>query len=202
MRAKAPGPLRPGTVPAPDPVEAARGRLFSPLRNRILAQAADALANERIDIAEPLVARVLDKKPDNMSALSTPEEARQFVAETKVDVLAPAVGNMHGMLASMVEGKAEKRLDLGRIAELGKATPAFMTLHGGSGTHDDDFRTAIKNGMSIVHVNTEIRIAWRRGIEAALKAKPNEVTPYKLLADAVAGIKQIVEARLKLFNFI
>ncbi len=145
---------------------------------------------------------ILDKKPDNMSALSTPEEARQFVAETKVDVLAPAVGNMHGMLASMVEGKAEKRLDLGRIAELGKATPAFMTLHGGSGTHDDDFRTAIKNGMSIVHVNTEIRIAWRRGIEAALKAKPNEVTPYKLLADAVAGIKQIVEARLKLFNFI
>ena len=137
-----------------------------------------------------------------MSALSTPEEARQFVEATKVDVLAPAVGNMHGMLESMVKGDAKKRLDLGLIAELGQATGAFMTLHGGSGTNDDDFRTAIKNGMTIVHVNTEIRIAWRRGLEAALKAHPNEVAPYKILPEGVAAIKQIVTARLKLFNFM
>src|SRR5215470_9714122 len=44
--------------------------------------------------------------------LSTPEEARQFVEATGVDVLAPAVGNMHGMLKSMVEGKAKKHLDI------------------------------------------------------------------------------------------
>src|SRR5215467_1175202 len=40
--------------------------------------------------------------------LSTPEEARQFVAATGIDILAPAVGNMHGMLKSMVQGKAKK----------------------------------------------------------------------------------------------
>jgi fructose-bisphosphate aldolase class II len=145
---------------------------------------------------------ILEQKPEGMSALSTPEEARQFVAATKVDVLAPAVGNMHGMLESMVKGEAKKRLDLGLIAELRNATGAFMTLHGGSGTNDDDFRTAIKNGMTIVHVNTEIRIAWRRGIETALKAHANEVAPYKILPAAVAAIKEIVTARLKLFNFM
>jgi fructose-bisphosphate aldolase class II len=145
---------------------------------------------------------ILEKKPDAMSPLSTPEEARQFVEATKVDVLAPAVGNMHGMLESMVRGDAKKRLDLGLIAKLGKATGAFMTLHGGSGTNDDDFRTAIKNGMSIVHVNTEIRIAWRRGVEAALTANPNEVAPYKILPVGVAAVKEIVTARLKLFNFM
>jgi hypothetical protein len=37
--------------------------------------------------------------------LTTPEEARQFVAATGIDVLAPAVGNMHGLLKSMVQGK-------------------------------------------------------------------------------------------------
>jgi fructose-bisphosphate aldolase class II len=109
---------------------------------------------------------------------------------------------MHGMLESMVKGDAKKRLDLGLIAELSKAARTFMTLHGGSGTNDNDFRTAIKNGMSIVHVNTEIRIAWRRGLEAAFKAHPHEVAPYKILPAGVASIKAIVTARLKLFNFM
>lgn len=145
---------------------------------------------------------ILEQKPAGMSALSTPEEARQFVEATKVDVLAPAVGNMHGMLESMVKGDAKKRLDLGLIAELARATGAFMTLHGGSGTNDDDFRAAIRNGMSIVHVNTEIRIAWRRGLEAALKAHPSEVAPYRILPAGVAAIKETVTARLKLFNFM
>jgi fructose-bisphosphate aldolase class II len=134
-----------------------------------------------------------------MSALSTPEEARQFVEATKVDVLAPAVGNMHGMLESMVKGDAKKRLDLPLIAELAKATGAFMTLHGGSGTNDDDFRTAIRNGMSIVHVNTEIRLAWKRGMEKALGAG-DSVVPYKLLGDVVAAIRKVVEARMQLFS--
>src|SRR4051812_44971391 len=61
---------------------------------------------------------ILDKTPEGMSALTTVEEARQFVAETRVDVLAPAVGNMHGMLQSMVRGETHKRLNLERIAEL------------------------------------------------------------------------------------
>ena len=48
---------------------------------------------------------ILERKPEGMSALSTPAEARLFVEATRVDVLAPAVGNMHGMLESMVKGR-------------------------------------------------------------------------------------------------
>src|SRR5215831_3866183 len=54
--------------------------------------------------------------------LSTPEEARHFVEATGIDNLAPAVGNMHGMLKSMVQGKAKKHLDLERISQIKKAT--------------------------------------------------------------------------------
>jgi fructose/tagatose bisphosphate aldolase len=61
------------------------------------------------------------------------------------------------------------------------ATGIFMTLHGGSGTRDEDFQQAIKAGMTIVHVNTELRLAWRRGLEKVLQANPGEVAPYKLL---------------------
>ncbi|MGH6877684.1 MAG: tetratricopeptide repeat protein, partial [Rhizomicrobium sp.] len=55
---------------APDPLEKARRGLFAPLRNRTLAQAADALAADRIDVAEPLVTKVLAKKPDDADALN------------------------------------------------------------------------------------------------------------------------------------
>ena len=36
--------------------------------------------------------------------MTDPEEARQFAAETGIDVVAPAVGNMHGLLREMVSG--------------------------------------------------------------------------------------------------
>jgi len=143
---------------------------------------------------------VLDKIPDGVGVLTTADEAKQFVDATLVDVLSPAVGNMHGMLASMVHGNVRKRLNIERIAEIKAAVRIFMTLHGGSGTDDDDFRRAIKSGMTIVHVNTELRLAWRRGVEAGLAAAPNEVAPYKIMGPAVAAVKEVVSSRLKLFS--
>ncbi len=143
---------------------------------------------------------VLDRIPEGVGVLTTADEAKQFVDATSVDVLSPAVGNMHGMLTSMVHGNVRKRLNIERIAEIKAAVRIFMTLHGGSGTNDDDFRRAIKSGMTIVHVNTELRLAWRRGVEAGLAAEPNEVAPYKILGRAVAAVKAVVSSRLELFS--
>ena len=143
---------------------------------------------------------ILQVAPEGLSPLTTPEEARQFVESTGVDVLAPAVGNMHGLLKSMVRGEAGKRLDIARIEEIKRATGVFMTLHGGSGTYDEDFKQAVKAGMTIVNVNTELRLAWRRGLEAALLKHPDEVAPYKILPEALRLVKGVVRARLQLFN--
>jgi fructose-bisphosphate aldolase class II len=135
--------------------------------------------------------------PDHV--LTTPEEARQFVAETKVDVLAPAVGNSHGMRKSMVTGKERKHLAIERIREIKSATGIPMTLHGGSGTADDDLRAAIRAGIHIVHINTELRLAWKQGLEAGLARREDEVVPYKILPSAVAAVHDVVSARLRLF---
>lgn len=54
--------------------------------------------------------------------LTTPLEAAQFVAETSVDTLAPAVGNMHGMSRTMAAGETRKRLDIERIRAIQVAT--------------------------------------------------------------------------------
>jgi fructose-bisphosphate aldolase class II len=141
-----------------------------------------------------------ESSPDLKKGLSTPEEAKQFVESTGVDILAPAVGNMHGMLKSMVEGETKKHLDIGRIAAIKQASGVFLTLHGGSGTDDGDLRKAIGAGIEIVHINTELRVAWRRGLEKGLAEKPDEVVPYKILPAAVESVKQVVSSRLKLFN--
>ncbi len=145
---------------------------------------------------------ILEKVPEGLGALTTPAEAREFVDATGVDVLAPAVGNMHGLLQSMVTGTAQKRLDIGRVEEIAKSAGVMMTLHGGSGTNDGDFQRAIKAGITIVHVNTELRLAWRRGMDEALGASAGEVVPYKILPPVVRGVSEVVEKRLRLFNFL
>jgi len=132
--------------------------------------------------------------------LTTPEEARQFVAETGIDILAPAVGNMHGMLKSMVQGKSKKYLDIERIAEIKHAAGLFLTLHGGSGTDDQHFRKAITAGINIVHINTELRVAWRRSLDESLARDANEVVPYKLLRPVIDSVKQVVSSRLRMFH--
>lgn len=146
---------------------------------------------------------ILESTPEG-AALSAetftkPEEAERFVKETGIDVFSPAVGNMHGLLATMVTGEVKKRLDIGRIAEIKKMCGAFLTLHGGSGTADEDFVLAIKAGINIIHVNTELRLAWRRGLEKDLDENPKEVAPYKLLDGAEEEIKKVVLERMKLF---
>ncbi len=135
-----------------------------------------------------------------VEGLTTPEQAREFVEATRVDVLAPAVGNMHGLLKSMVRGDSQKRLDIGRIGRIRQAAGVFMTLHGGSGTNDSDLAQAIHAGMTIVHINTELRLAWRRGLEAALAREPDTLSPYKILTEPLRGIKQVVRSRLELFQ--
>jgi len=138
--------------------------------------------------------------PDLSKGLTSPEQAKQFVEETGVDILAPAVGNMHGMISSMVRGEVKKRLDIERIAAIKRATQVPLTLHGGSGTNDDDFRKAIVAGINIIHINTELRVAWRRSLEASLAKKPDEVVPYKILPSVVEAVKEVASSRMALFT--
>jgi fructose-bisphosphate aldolase class II len=141
-----------------------------------------------------------ESSPDLSKGLSSPEEAKQFVESTGVDILAPAVGNMHGMLRSMVQGETKKRLDVERIAGIKRAAQTFLTLHGASGTDDEDLRKAIAAGINIVHINTELRVAWRNGLQDGLARHPDEVVPYKILPTAVDSVRQVVASRLRLFN--
>lgn len=128
--------------------------------------------------------------------LTKPDEAQRFVKETGIDLLAPAVGNIHGMF----KNAPNPALDIERIKELRQAAGVPLVLHGGSGITDDDFTKAIDAGISIIHINTELRLAWRQGLDNAFKENPEEIVPYKLLPYAVLEVKKAAGRRLKLFN--
>jgi fructose-bisphosphate aldolase, class II len=141
-----------------------------------------------------------DSKPKDVDPLTTPEQARQFVEETKIDLFAPSVGTMHGMLRSMLTGNEHKHLDLDRIRQIKAATNTFLTLHGGSGTDTKEMTGGVEAGLNLIHINTELRVAWRRGIEKALASKPDEVTPYKLLPEAYTNVADVVKSLLQLVS--
>ena len=141
-----------------------------------------------------------ERAVDLSKGLTTPDDAKRFVESTGLDIFAPAVGNMHGMLKSMVTGETRKRLDIARIAQIKNATEVPLTLHGGSGTNDEDLHKAIAAGITIVHINTELRVSWRRGLEEGLAKRREEVVPYKILPFALESVKQVALERLRLFN--
>ena len=144
--------------------------------------------------------KLLDEIPEGVSAenLTTPEQARNFVVETGVDLFSPSVGNIHGML----KHARNPDLNIERIKEIKKAVNVPLILHGGSGISDKDFADAIKAGISIVHINTEIRLAYRDAIKLSLQENPDEIAPYKFMRPAVEAVQKVVEKRLKLFNNI
>lgn len=128
--------------------------------------------------------------------LTEPEDAARFVSETGVDLLAPAVGNVHGMLA----GAPEPRLNIERIRAIREAVEVPLVLHGASGNTDDDIRAAIAAGIAIVHIATELRVVWRESLEASLRRHPDEVTPYKVMEEVLAAMEELVVRKLKVFR--
>ena len=129
--------------------------------------------------------------------LTSPEQAREFIEKTGVDLLAPAVGNIHGIVVQ--PGFVEK-LDIERIRAIKEVSGVPLVLHGGSGLSEDDFKAAIKAGIGIVHINTEIRQAWRHGMEEGLSKNPDEIAPYKISASSVEEMKKIIKHKLEIFN--
>ncbi len=144
--------------------------------------------------------KVLDAIPEGVSRenLTTGEESARFVKETGIDLFAPSVGNIHGMLRNT----PYPHLDIERIREIRQSAGVPLVLHGGSGTSDEDFVMAIKAGIGVIHINTEIRVAYQHAIKKFINENPDETAPYKFAKTAVEAIAGVVEKRMRLFNMM
>jgi fructose-bisphosphate aldolase class II len=129
------------------------------------------------------------------AAMTKPEDALAFVEQTGVDMLAPAVGNIHGVVRG-----GDPALNVKRVGEISKLAGVPLVLHGASGNSADDIKGSVKNGVAIVHVNTELRLAYRSSLVKSLSENPDEVAPYKFLKPAKQAMQKVVEEKLRIVN--
>ncbi len=124
---------------------------------------------------------------------TNPDEAEKFVSQTGIDALAVAVGNVHGFY----EGEPELDFDL--ISELKRRTGIPLVLHGGSGISDNDFKHAIKLGISKINFFTEMsKMATDRVRE--LLTSSRDYLIQDLLKEAQGKIKEVVMDRMQVFG--
>lgn len=155
--------------------------------------------------------------------LTDADEAKRFVAETKCDALAVAIGTAHGVY----KFKGEPTLDIARLKKVKAATKHPLVLHGASGIgateraafadHCDDLhdcnrvkdargvsdaliRDAVKNGINKINIDSDLRLAFTGAVRSALLKDTKTVDPRKVVGPARAAIAAVVEKKCRLFG--
>jgi fructose-bisphosphate aldolase class II len=122
---------------------------------------------------------------------STPEGAKAFVDATGIDTFAAAVGNLHGKYP------VPKELDLDLLQRIRDAIECQISLHGGSDTPLHFFEEAAKIGVSKVNVNSDLRFAFRTGLEKTLADNPDQFAVVKIMQPVRDAVQAVVEEKIQ-----
>ncbi|MCC8165040.1 MAG: class II fructose-bisphosphate aldolase [Planctomycetes bacterium] len=133
---------------------------------------------------------VFGEDDDIKLTLIDPDQAADFVRDTGIDALAPAIGNVHGLT------KLEPKLDLRLLERVRQAVDVPLVLHGGSGLSDETVRTIIAIGVSKFNVGTEMKVAYRDGLREYFATGKYE--PRLASEAAVAAVRKTVRRKIEL----
>ncbi|MDQ0469126.1 class II fructose-bisphosphate aldolase [Labrys wisconsinensis] len=127
--------------------------------------------------------------------LADVEEAVRLVRESGATILAPAIGNVHG--SAHGEVKARPNLNIGRIAELRRATGVPICMHGGSGTPRDQMRAATDAGVALVILFTDIITAFNEALMQVLNAHSSGIALIDALVPAQHAAQAVIEEKME-----
>ncbi|MBN1326259.1 class II fructose-bisphosphate aldolase family protein [Candidatus Falkowbacteria bacterium] len=120
-------------------------------------------------------------------------EIKQFIKETNIDSLAPAVGTVHGMFKN-------EKIDFKLLKQIRKETNKYLVLHGGSGVPVSQIKKAVKAGINKVNIGTEIKVAFTNTIRDVSIKNKNETDPRKILIPAIDKVEQVSLKVIKILN--
>ncbi|MEK5231329.1 class II fructose-1,6-bisphosphate aldolase [Lysinibacillus sp. FSL K6-0232] len=124
-----------------------------------------------------------------------PNECYQLVEATNIDVLAAALGSVHGPY----QGEPQLAFDLMKeISDHLKDVP--LSLHGGSGIPEHQIIQTIECGHAKINVNTECNQAWAQAIRGILTSNPNLYSPPDILKPGMDAIEKVVIEKMQLFG--
>ena len=121
------------------------------------------------------------------------DEVVKFVSETKVDTIAAAIGTAHGV-------HANEDIVFSLLKAIKSKVKIPFVLHGGSGVLDSKIKRAIKEGVNIINVGTDLKVAFCRSlIDTCLKNK-RETDPRNLLKPTITAVEKVIFGKMKLFG--
>ena len=119
-----------------------------------------------------------------------------FVKKTKVDLLAPAVGNVHGIY------KEFPNINVKLIKEISENTDLPLVLHGASGINNKTLRECIKNGICKVNINTDLQVAWAKEVRKLLETDSSVYDPRKIISSGEKAVVKVIKEKLETLNSI
>lgn len=125
---------------------------------------------------------------------TNPQEAVEFVKQTQVDSLAIAIGTAHGPY------KGKPVLDFDRLAEIKKLLQMPIVLHGASGISEEDLKKSVRLGVNKINIDTDLRMAFTKGVHDAFQKTPDVYDPRKILGPAKEEICKVVIEKIKAFG--
>ena len=149
---------------------------------------------------------IIPGKEDYVSAsenfYTDPKVAKKFLAATKVDSLAVAIGTKHGLNEKeishgMKKGHLKLRLDI--LKELGEIDVPLV-LHGGSDVPARDIKKCIRLGVAKINIDTELRVAFKSAVENFIKKNPGVYDPREIMTPAMERIEEVVKRKVKEFG--
>ncbi len=158
---------------------------------------------------------------DHSMLLTDPDEAADFVAKTKVDALAIAIGTSHGAY-KFTQKPTGKVLRIDRVKEIHARIPnVHLVMHGSSSVPEDwlavinsfggdmgqtygvpveEIVEGIKSGVRKVNIDTDLRMASTGAIRKHLAENKANFDPRKFLKEATKGMSAICQARYEAFG--
>ena len=124
-----------------------------------------------------------------------PEQAREFVAATGVDLLAVAIGTAHGFY------KETPKLDLDRLSAIHRLISVPLVLHGGSGIAPALWQQAIARGIVKVNFATEIKDTFVRTLRTVFSAS-DEIDIRKTFPSAMDAVTDLVAEKMRVCALI
>ena len=129
------------------------------------------------------------------SAFTSPSQALEFMTQTKADLLAVSIGNLHGVNLS-----APEHLNLELLQKISQTlNSSFLTLHGGSGIDSAQIKQAVGHGVVKININTDLRLQFKHSLADNLSKISSEKI-YDYLSPIVTDIKEVVIQKLIQFS--
>ncbi len=129
--------------------------------------------------------------------MTDPAEAEEFVRRTGVDTLAVSIGNVHGIVKFI---KGVPKLDLRRLKEISERVKIPLVLHGASGIKKEEIKKAVKLGINVINIDTEIRLAFANSLRNVLDRNKEIYDPRKILMPTINAIAKVVNEKIKMFG--